>query len=483
MYTGIIQERSSSGRASYLRRKVEQYELDKQHNWGRIWRHHLRGHGAGPHAAADVQRDRRRSSSRTSSIRTAGGATRRRSCSCCARTSPSCPALKTWRARRPISSRGSTRCGRSKGSASLDAALVRELMKRPDPQMRVQAIRASETLYKAGDKSFAADYRAMTEDADPNVVIQAMLTLNLHKVPDAADVIRRDGGGEHRARREGDWQRRSCKPAASLGQRPSLADRRRLRRTCPPTSANPCCAGGNVQGTVLHRATARTARGRRWPAHPRADAGAAAGRIAARARPPRLRDQGAAARPDRPDRRQELPRRRDGADGRATPTSGLPTSPATSATASATPRRSSRRRRWRRVREATPRKAPWTLAELLPTVPTPLTTCAEWKLSASHNPPPRGERASAPRRARGGIPAAPQQPGMWFQIELPQPATIAGAANRRRRRQAARAAAAEEAAARRRSARRVQHPAVGGRVTTWQPPVAQGAGPTPTTID
>ena len=31
------------------------------------------------------------------------------------------------------------------------------MMKDPDPRMRIQAIRASETLYKAGDRSFAAD--------------------------------------------------------------------------------------------------------------------------------------------------------------------------------------------------------------------------------------------------------------------------------------------------------------------------------------
>ena len=63
-------------------------------------------------------------------------------------------------------------------------------MKDKSPRMRVQAIRASETLYKAGDKSFADDYRALTTDADPNVVIQAMLTANLFKLPDAADVIK-----------------------------------------------------------------------------------------------------------------------------------------------------------------------------------------------------------------------------------------------------------------------------------------------------
>ena len=53
--------------------------------------------------------------------------------------------------------------------------------------MRIQAIRASETLYKAGDRSFAADYRALANDADTDVAIQAMLTMNMLKVPDDAD--------------------------------------------------------------------------------------------------------------------------------------------------------------------------------------------------------------------------------------------------------------------------------------------------------
>ena len=39
------------------------------------------------------------------------------------------------------------------GLGALDVALVREQMKDRNPRMRVQAIRASETLYKAGDKS------------------------------------------------------------------------------------------------------------------------------------------------------------------------------------------------------------------------------------------------------------------------------------------------------------------------------------------
>ena len=69
--------------------------------------------------------------------------------------------------------------------------------------MRIQAIRASETLYKAGDRSFAADYNALTKDSSVDVVIQAMLTLNRWKVPDAVDDAEGDDGCEQGARRPG----------------------------------------------------------------------------------------------------------------------------------------------------------------------------------------------------------------------------------------------------------------------------------------
>ena len=64
--------------------------------------------------------------------------------------------------------------------------------------MRIQAIRASETLYKAGDKSFAGDYKTLTKDPSVDVVIQAMLTINRWKVPDAAATIKAAMDGNQR---------------------------------------------------------------------------------------------------------------------------------------------------------------------------------------------------------------------------------------------------------------------------------------------
>ena len=98
MYHGIIQERQWSGPGTYLRAKIEQYQLDKVAAHGRIWRLRYDGRAGGrrhrhqhrasrrfPRSRRSSRRRRctarrRRSSSRTSRTRTAGGATRRSGC-------------------------------------------------------------------------------------------------------------------------------------------------------------------------------------------------------------------------------------------------------------------------------------------------------------------------------------------------------------------------------------------------------------------
>jgi hypothetical protein len=73
------------------------------------------------------------------------------------------------------------------------------------------------------------------------------------------------------------------------------------------------------------------------------------------------------------------------------------------------------------VRAATAnRKTPWTVAELEPTLPRRIEGQQTWKASASHN----AETAAIGLSTRGWNTGAPQAPGMWFQIELPQPAML-----------------------------------------------------------
>jgi len=73
-----------------------------------------------------------------------------------------------------------------------------------------------------------------------------------------------------------------------------------------------------------------------------------------------------------------------------------------------------------RVRtETASRTTPWTLPELEATLPRMLDS-QPWKLTASHG----AETAAAAATLRGWSSAAPQAQGMWFTIELPQPAMV-----------------------------------------------------------
>jgi hypothetical protein len=77
----------------------------------------------------------------------------------------------------------------------------------------------------------------------------------------------------------------------------------------------------------------------------------------------------------------------------------------------------------KRVRaETRSRKTPWTVAELEPSLPRIMdTNPATWRATASHN----GASASRALTLAGWTSGGPQQPGMWFQLELPAAARIA----------------------------------------------------------
>lgn len=65
------------------------------------------------------------------------------------------------------------------GIDSLTADTVRTALKDKDAHVRHAAIRASETLMKAGDASLQPDVMALARDSDPSVVIQVFLTAKL----------------------------------------------------------------------------------------------------------------------------------------------------------------------------------------------------------------------------------------------------------------------------------------------------------------
>ncbi len=75
------------------------------------------------------------------------------------------------------------------GLGSLSLEFVREKFLDPDASVRQAAIRASETLFKAGETELEQDIIAMANDSDPNVATQALMTAKLLKFATYQEVI------------------------------------------------------------------------------------------------------------------------------------------------------------------------------------------------------------------------------------------------------------------------------------------------------
>jgi mono/diheme cytochrome c family protein len=189
MYHGIIQEGQWVQKGSYLRTKIEQYQLDKVIRLGRIWRITYDG----------IERDttRPRMSEKTPAqlvedLQHPNGWWR-----------DMAQQELVLRQDKSVESRLGELVREAdnlyvryhalwtlEGLNLLSVQLVRELFNDPEPAIRKMAIRASETLYKAGDKSLAADYLRLMKDADYEVVIQAMMTGNILEIPGSEAAIR-----------------------------------------------------------------------------------------------------------------------------------------------------------------------------------------------------------------------------------------------------------------------------------------------------
>ena len=187
------------------------------------------------------------------------------------------------------------------GLGALTAALAREALGDPDPRMRIQAMRASETLYKAGDRSFDGDYRALREGQGRG-----------RRDSGDVDDERPEGGGRLDDAQGGDGRQQGARRAVRGRQDPECAGGRRARRRPRRSAADAGdCEQPRARRRHLHRAVlcvprrrrARHADARRGR---RVGAGADAGRLGARQRPPRLHDQDAAARAGRSGGRQGL---------------------------------------------------------------------------------------------------------------------------------------------------------------------------------
>jgi mono/diheme cytochrome c family protein len=432
LYHGIIQEFEWSGPGSYLRAKIEQYQLDKVASFGRIWR--LRydgrpaveatrtnpGQAAIPPIGLDLTRPHMYSESPAqlvSHLSHPNGWWRD--------TAQRLLILKQDKSVVPalqqMARDSDNLVGRFhalwtlEGLNALDATLVRQEMKDPAPRMRIQAIRASETLYKNGDTSLADDYRAFTRDPDPNVVIQAMLTLGLFKVKDLPDVVTAaQAANTARGVREvGAFVTRPANNAGGRGGRGGGAltpEMRDILQRGDDAFRQLCytCHGDDGRGAPLQGAEAGKTMAPPLAGSPRVQGHrdyvvnvllhGLTGPVGEKTYTEVMVPMGG-------QKDEWIAGVASFIRGSFGNTAGFVT-PADVA----------------RVRAATAsRKTPWTIAELERTLPTALSKQDTWKITANNN----GSAAADAFTRRGWNSNVPQAPNQWFQVELPAAANIA----------------------------------------------------------
>jgi mono/diheme cytochrome c family protein len=428
MYRGMIEGAEWAKQGTYLREKIKQYQLDKVTGHGRIWRLTYDG----------IARDRTQPRMQTETsaqlvvhLTHPNGWWRD--------TAQRLLVLKQDRSVVPAL-QAMVRTSKNplarfhalwtlEGLGALSAGLTREVLGDPNPRMRIQALRASETLYKAGDRSFDNDYRALSKDKDVDVVIQAMLTMNILKVADASTTVKAvmDNTRARGVQFVGDRILNSPATAGRGGGRggpPLTAEQQsslerggiiytELCYSCHGADGRGTPTAGAVAGSTLAPSLAGSARvnGHRDYVIKTVLHGLS-GPVDGKVYPQVMVAMGS-------NKDQWI------ADVASYVRNSFGNTGTLATTDDVARVRSS----------AGDRKAPWTVEELSASLPRPLVPDASWKITASHDgrPTPQANaeggynflgNAAGALSFLGWTTGVPQQAGMWFQIELSEPLVL-----------------------------------------------------------
>ena len=181
-YRGIIQEGNWTRPGSFLRPMIQRYGLDKNIGRGRIWRLVHKDFKPGPQPKMLDEK----SSELVAHLAHPNGWWRdtAQKLLVVRQDKSVVPALvKMAREdKNPLARAHSI--WTLEGLGALDANMARVALKDASPRVRENALRATETLVKAGDITLAPDLLALAQDADPNVVIQAIGTAKALNLPD-----------------------------------------------------------------------------------------------------------------------------------------------------------------------------------------------------------------------------------------------------------------------------------------------------------
>lgn len=187
MYRGIIQQGNWTKKGSYLRGVIDEYGLDKNVGRGRIYR--LVHEDFKPGKAPKMLKESPKEIAKY--LDHPNGWWRD--------TAQKLLIVKNDKSITPQL----TKISRSKGDSldrlhaiwalegmnAVTPSLLREHMQNESPAMRKAAIRIAESLFKSGNKSLEKDIKKLAGDPDPEVALQALMTAKLLKFNDHKDLI------------------------------------------------------------------------------------------------------------------------------------------------------------------------------------------------------------------------------------------------------------------------------------------------------
>ncbi|MCE7058169.1 discoidin domain-containing protein [Algoriphagus sp. AGSA1] len=189
MYRGIIQQGNWTQEGSYLRAKIQQYQMDDIVGNGRIWRVTFEG------LERNLEKPRMYDESSAELVRHLSHPNGwwRDQAQQLIILNQDKSVVKDLENLIASSDNELARVHALwtlEGLNSLKLELVKQLMKDSSPHMRIQALRASESLYKYGEKSLAGDYTAMIKDPSIDVAIQALLSAYILNIDNVEDLIK-----------------------------------------------------------------------------------------------------------------------------------------------------------------------------------------------------------------------------------------------------------------------------------------------------
>jgi mono/diheme cytochrome c family protein len=418
MYRGIIEGAEWAKEGTYLREKIKQYQLDKAMKRGRVWR--LTYDGMEP----DRTQPRMLQETPAQLVRHLSHANgwwrdTAQQLIVLKQDRSVAPALQTIvrTSKHPLARYHAL--WTLEGLSALEAPLVRTLLKDADQGMRIQAMRASESLYKAGDRSFASEYAALAKDPDTDVATHALLTMNLFKLPEAAAAAHASAAGGRSA---------GLRFVADRIANPPAAAGRGGGRGGPALTAEH--ASSLERGATIYNELCFSCHGDDGRGTPTPGGGGGATLAPSLAGSDRVnghRDyvvkailHGLTGPIDGRTYPQVMPASGANRDEWVADVASFVRMSFGNASGMVTTGDVAR------VRAMTStRTTPWTYPELAASVPTPLAPEASWTVTASHTATARSSvyMETAPAGALnylGWTTEVPQQPGMWLQVELPQ---------------------------------------------------------------